>query len=77
MLEMLSPSIHKFGNEFIPSGLSAALGHELEAEWLGPNGVSIVLTENLVTYITIIANRSTKLSTFLNDTNFLENRTAI
>jgi hypothetical protein len=39
----LSPTIHKFANEFIPSGLSAALGHELEAEWLkssrsGPNG---------------------------------------
>ena len=32
---MLSPSIHKFGPEFIYSGLSAALGHEL-----GPNGVS-------------------------------------
>ena len=31
----LSPSIHKFGNVFIYSGLSAALGHEL-----GPNGVS-------------------------------------
>jgi hypothetical protein len=54
MLEMLSPSIHKFGNEFIPSGLSAALGHEL-----GPNGVSMVLTEYLPVYVTIIANRST------------------
>jgi hypothetical protein len=31
----LSPSIHKFDNIFIYSGLSAALGHEL-----GPNGVS-------------------------------------
>ena len=40
----LSPSIHKFDNIFIYSGLSAALGHEpfgreplgheLEAEWL-------------------------------------------
>ena len=38
---VLSPSIHKFGPEFIYSGLSAALGHEwLGAEWLGPNGVS-------------------------------------
>jgi hypothetical protein len=36
MSRKLSPSIHKFGNEFIHSGLSAALGHEL-----GPNGVSI------------------------------------
>jgi hypothetical protein len=34
-LQKLSPSIHKFGDEFIHSGLSAALGHEL-----GPNGVS-------------------------------------
>ena len=62
---MLSPSIHKFGNEFIPSGLSAALGHEpfgleLMAERLGPNGVSIVLTEDLRIYVTVIANRSTK-----------------
>jgi hypothetical protein len=57
---VLSPSIHKFGNEFIPSGLSAALGHELEAEWLGPNGVSIVLMEDLRIYVTVIANRSTK-----------------
>ncbi len=31
-----SPSIHKYDNVFIYSGLSAALGHEL-----GPNGVSI------------------------------------
>ena len=38
---ILSPSIHKFSDEFIHSGLSAALGHELEAEWLGPNGASI------------------------------------
>ena len=35
---ILSPSIHKFNDEFIHSGLSAALGHEplgheLEAEW--------------------------------------------
>ena len=51
----LSPSIHKFDDEFIYSGLSAALGHEqfgiesfdlelmaerLTAERLGPNGVS-------------------------------------
>jgi len=32
----LSPSIHKFDDEFIYSGLSAAFGHELR-----PNGVSI------------------------------------
>ena len=31
----LSPSIHKFDDDLIYSGLSAALGHEL-----GPNGVS-------------------------------------
>ena len=42
---LLSPSIHKFGDELIHSGLSAALGHEplgheLEAEWLGPSRVS-------------------------------------
>ncbi len=34
----LGPSIHKYGNVFIHSGLSAALGHEL-----GPDGVSICL----------------------------------
>ncbi|HUT69769.1 MAG TPA: hypothetical protein VMW89_03755 [Desulfatiglandales bacterium] len=34
--------VHEFDNKFIHSGLSAALGHELEAEWLGPNGVSIL-----------------------------------
>ena len=34
--DFLSPTILKFANEFIPSGLSAALGHEP----LGPNGVS-------------------------------------
>ena len=61
----LSPSIHKFVNEFITSGLSAALGHEpfgseLKAELLGPNGVSIILKEDLLIYVTIIANRSTK-----------------
>jgi hypothetical protein len=32
----LSPSIHKYNNLFIDSGLSAALGHEP-----GPNGVSV------------------------------------
>ena len=51
----LSPSIHKFDDELIHSGFSAALGHEpfglvsfdlelmaerLMAERLGPNGVS-------------------------------------
>ena len=40
----LNPSIHKFDDVFIYSGLSAALGHEpfdfeLMAERLGPNGV--------------------------------------
>ena len=58
ILRGLSPSIHKYGNVFIHSGLSAALGHEqfglepfglelmaerLTAERLGPNGVSICL----------------------------------
>ena len=43
----LSPSIHKFDDILIYSGLSAALGHEpfgleLMAERLGPNGVSNV-----------------------------------
>ena len=43
--DLLSPSIHKFDDVFIYSGLSAALGHEpfgleLMAERLGPNGVS-------------------------------------
>ena len=41
----LSPSSHKLSDEFISSGLSAALGHEpfgleLMAERLGPNGGS-------------------------------------
>jgi hypothetical protein len=57
MLVMVSlgPSIHKFDDELIHSGLSAALGHEqiglesfglelmterLTAERLGPNGVN-------------------------------------
>ena len=44
-MRWLSPSIHKYGNVFIHSGLSAALGHEqfgleLTAERLGPNGVT-------------------------------------
>ena len=52
-LERPSPSIHEFEDEFIetsaerldmsqskPSWLSAALGHEIEAEWLRPNRVS-------------------------------------
>jgi len=43
----LSSSIHKYGNIFIHSELSAALSHEqfgleLTAERLGPNGVSIM-----------------------------------
>jgi len=49
----LSPSIHKFGNEFIHSGLSAALGHEL-----GPNGVSSCFGsrfENTLPYLRIEA----------------------
>ena len=29
----LSPSIHKFIDELVHSGFSAALCHELEAEW--------------------------------------------
>jgi len=40
----LSPSIHKFDDVFIYSGLSAAFGHEpgesLQVERLKPNGVS-------------------------------------
>ena len=50
----LSPSIHKFSNKFILSGFSAALGHEL-----GPNGVSILLTEDGLISGSVIANRST------------------
>jgi len=69
----LSPSIHKFDNEFIqtsaelhsarahgrgqskPSGLSAALGHEL-----GPNGVSnfdVANNQNTLMYLRIEALR--------------------
>ena len=49
---LLSPSGHKFGDEFISSGLTAALGHEpfgleLMAERLGPNGGSNLSNLNL------------------------------
>jgi len=40
---LLSPSGQEFGYEFISSGLSAALGHEL-----GPNGGSHLSNLNLV-----------------------------
>jgi len=49
-LARLSPSIHKFAHEFIPSGLSAALGHEL-----GPNGVSAESVNDTCPYLRIEA----------------------
>jgi len=65
----LSPSSHKFGDEFISSGLSAALGHEpfglesfdpelttegLMAERLGPNGGSHLSNLNLADTISYL-----------------------
>jgi hypothetical protein len=61
---LLSPSIHKFDNEFIHSGLSAALGHETcrraHVESLGPNGVSnfdVISNQNTLLYLRIEALR--------------------
>jgi len=54
---VLSPSIHKYGNVFISSGLSAALGREL-----GPNGAQgrrHLFKYFSFRYVTIFANRST------------------
>jgi hypothetical protein len=51
----LSPSIHKFDDAFIPSGLSAAFGHEPK-----PNGVSnfnMVNDQNMSLYLRIEALR--------------------
>ena len=49
----LSPSIYKFDDEFIYSGLSAAFGHELK-----PNGVSILsflINQNRSPYLQVEA----------------------
>ena len=64
---LLSPSIHKYGNVFISSGLRAALGHEqigleLTAERLAPNGAQgrrHLFKYFSFRYVTIFANRST------------------
>jgi hypothetical protein len=50
---LLSPSTHRFDDELIDSGLSAALGHEL-----GPNGVSNIsetVRQNTSPYLRIEA----------------------
>jgi hypothetical protein len=54
LLKWISPSIHKFDSEFIPSGLSAALGREL-----GPDGRSAVHRATRREYVTAFVNRST------------------